>query len=58
VTAAIRRAIEENRFPRAPRLDPLRSAVAKLDPRGPQEAAGGRKHQARYLNPKGRPPAS
>jgi hypothetical protein len=32
VTAAIRRAIEEDRFPSAPRLDPLRSALAKLDP--------------------------
>ena len=32
LTAAIRRAIEEDRFPRAPRLDPLRSALAKLDP--------------------------
>jgi hypothetical protein len=32
VTAAIRRAIETDRFPRAPRLDPLRSALAKLDP--------------------------
>jgi hypothetical protein len=31
-TAAIRRAIEEDRFPRAPRLDPLRSALAKLEP--------------------------
>jgi hypothetical protein len=27
-----RRAIEEDRFPRAPRLAPLRSALAKLDP--------------------------
>jgi hypothetical protein len=35
VTAAIRRAIEEDRFPRAPRLDPLRSALAKLDPAMP-----------------------
>jgi hypothetical protein len=26
VVAAIRRAIEEDRFPRAPRLDPLRAA--------------------------------
>jgi hypothetical protein len=33
VTAAIRRAIEQDRFPHAPRLDPLRSALAKLDPR-------------------------
>jgi hypothetical protein len=32
VTAAIWRAIEEDRFPRAPRLDPLRSALTKLDP--------------------------
>jgi hypothetical protein len=32
VTAAIRRAIETDRFPGAPRLDPLRSALAKLDP--------------------------
>jgi hypothetical protein len=32
VTAAIKRAIEEDRFPRAPRLDPLRSVPAKLDP--------------------------
>jgi hypothetical protein len=31
VTAAIRRAIEDDRFPRAPRLDPLRSALEKLD---------------------------
>jgi hypothetical protein len=32
VTAAIRRTIETDRFPRAPRLDPLRSALAKLEP--------------------------
>jgi hypothetical protein len=31
VTAVIKRAIEEDRFPRAPRLDPLHSALAKLD---------------------------
>jgi hypothetical protein len=31
VTAAIRRAIEDDRFPRAPRLDPLRAALAKFD---------------------------
>ena len=30
VTAAIRRLIDEDRFPYAPRLDPLRSALAKL----------------------------
>jgi hypothetical protein len=32
VTAAIRRAIETDRFPRAPRLDPLRSALTRLQP--------------------------
>jgi hypothetical protein len=32
ITAPIRRAIEQDRFPRAPRLDPLRSVLAKLDP--------------------------
>ena len=31
VTAAIRRTIETDRFPRSPRLDPLRSAPAKLE---------------------------
>ena len=36
VTAAIRRAIETDRFPRAPRLDPLRSALAKLEPTAPK----------------------
>jgi hypothetical protein len=32
IAAAIRRAIDQDRFPHAPRLDPLRSALAKLDP--------------------------
>jgi hypothetical protein len=31
VTAAIRRLIEEDKFLHAPRLDPLRSALAKLE---------------------------
>jgi hypothetical protein len=31
VTAAIRRAVEEDRFPRAPRLDPLRAALGKFE---------------------------
>jgi hypothetical protein len=31
VTAALRRAIEDDRFPHAPRLDPLRAALARLD---------------------------
>jgi hypothetical protein len=32
VTAAIKHAIEEDRSPPRPRLDPLRSALAKRDP--------------------------
>jgi hypothetical protein len=31
VTAAIRRAIERDKFPHAPRLDPLRAALARLE---------------------------
>jgi hypothetical protein len=30
-TAAIRRAIEDDRFPQAPRLDPLRAALGKFE---------------------------
>ena len=32
VAAAVRGVIETDRYPRAPRLDPLRSALAKLEP--------------------------
>ena len=31
VTAAIRRAIEDDRFPHAPRLDPLRAALGNFE---------------------------
>jgi hypothetical protein len=31
VTAAIRRLIEADKFPHAPRLDPLRAALARLE---------------------------
>ena len=31
VTVAIRRAIEDDRFPHAPRLDPLRAALGKFE---------------------------
>jgi hypothetical protein len=44
VTAAIRRLIEDDRFPHAPRLDPLRSALAKLDaPQAPPPVQGGKR---------------
>lgn len=43
LTAALRRLIEEVRFPHAPRLDPLRSALAKLEaPKAPPSAIGGK----------------
>jgi hypothetical protein len=40
VTAAIRRAIEDDKFPHAPRLDPLRAALARLE-----AATGGKKQE-------------
>ena len=54
VTAAIRRVIEEDRFPHAPRLDPLRAALGKLDAAAepaphPEGLAGG---QAQAPEPK------
>jgi hypothetical protein len=42
VTAAIRRAVEDDKFPRAPLLDPLRSALAKFDPAAAPELAARR----------------
>jgi hypothetical protein len=33
VIAVLRKVINEDKFPRSPRLAPLRSALAKLDPR-------------------------
>ena len=50
VTAAIRRAIEDDRYPHAPRLDPLRAALGKFDaasepaplPKAPPPAKGKR----------------
>jgi hypothetical protein len=42
ITALIRRAIEEDRFPRAPRLDPLRSALASSTQQQLQLRSGGR----------------
>jgi hypothetical protein len=41
LTAAIRRLIDEDKFPHAPRLDPLPSALAKLDP-PPSPTRGGK----------------
>jgi hypothetical protein len=38
VTAAIRRLIQEDRYPHAPRLDPLRAALGKLEALAPNPA--------------------
>jgi hypothetical protein len=47
VTTTIRRLIDEDRFPHAPRLDPLRSVLVKLDqalePQPPPKTPQGRK---------------
>jgi hypothetical protein len=63
VTAAIRRLIEDDKYPHAPRLDPLRAALARLDaatapkltpdgsPKEPSPA------KANKPAPKGPPPA-
>ena len=36
VTAALRRLVEDDRFPHAPRLDPLKAALGKLDAAAPE----------------------
>jgi hypothetical protein len=62
----IRRAIEEHKSPSAPRLDPLRSALAKLDPAAAaapiRRPADAQKRQAwptqQPKSPKGRPRGS
>jgi hypothetical protein len=57
LTALIRPAIEDDRFPRAPRVDVLRPALAKLD----TAAAGALRRPPspqQPKTPKGRPPAS
>jgi hypothetical protein len=60
VTVLIRRAVEEDHFPNAPRLDPLRSALAKLDPaaaqlRRPSAAKTDKPAPEQPKTPKGRP---
>jgi hypothetical protein len=51
VSAAIRRAIEDDKFPHAPRLDPLRAALARFEaaaqptapPKAPPPAKAGKR---------------
>jgi hypothetical protein len=64
LVALIKRAIEDDRFPRAPRLDPLRSALAKLDPaaaaalRRPLTPESAKPGIQKPATPKGRPRGS
>jgi hypothetical protein len=63
MTAALRTAIETDRFPCAPRLDPLRSALTKLQPATAQPAPEGpagqsRQSAAAVSGPKGKRPGS
>jgi hypothetical protein len=53
VTAAIRRVIEDDRYPHAPRLDPLRAALARLD-----AASSGDRKSAKSSFPNKLDPAS
>jgi hypothetical protein len=46
VNAAIQLAIETDRFPHAPRLDPLRAPLAKLEP---APSSAGPRPKARWL---------
>jgi hypothetical protein len=55
VAAAVRRTIEDDRFPHAPRLDPLKAALAKME-----AEAGDRKSNGQNTHlkaPKASPPA-
>jgi hypothetical protein len=51
VTAAIRRLIEDDKYPHAPRLDPLRAALARFD------AAATAKEQVKADRPEAKPTA-
>ena len=64
VTAAILRAIEDDRFPHSPRLDPLRAALgnsggrrAERAPEGPAASQSRQAGAARTARPKGKGPA-
>jgi hypothetical protein len=54
VAAAIRGAIEDDKYPHAPRLDPLRAALARLEA---AKAASDKFADSANLKPKAPPPA-
>jgi hypothetical protein len=58
VTAAIRGLIEGDRYPHAPRLDPLRAALARLDAASAQDFVSVTKSASEPApHPKAPPPA-
>jgi hypothetical protein len=57
VAAAIRRAIEGDRYPHAPRLDPLRAALARFDAASKPTAYPTKSADFADLRPKAPPPA-
>jgi hypothetical protein len=57
VAAAIRRAIEDDRYPHAPRLDPLRAALGKFDAALKQETTADSAQVSGPPKPRAPPPA-
>jgi hypothetical protein len=55
VAAALRRAIEDDKYPHAPRLDPLRAALARLEAAAAQTSEN--VSAAETPRPKAPPPA-
>jgi hypothetical protein len=57
VTAAIRGVIEGDRYPHAPRLDPLRAALARFDAASEPTPHPNKSDTVSDLKPKAPPPA-
>jgi hypothetical protein len=57
VAAAIRRAIEDDKFPHAPRLDPLKAALAKMEAELQPVPAPNKSAKICRFEPKASPPA-
>jgi hypothetical protein len=57
VTAAIRGVIEGDRYPHAPRLDPLRAALARFDAASKPTAHPTKSAEFADLRPEAPPPA-
>ena len=55
VTAAIRRLIEDDKYPHAPRLDPLRATLARLD--AASKPTANKSVDSADLSPEAPPPA-